>query len=246
MDNGVLLSILISALLVLLMFTIMQILIRNINESKKNTYDFEKDMVRYDQMRNYYEQKLHDMNEKLAADKERWITSNHLIISGNESTLDKENLKNRETSEAKFLLNHGLTKEDLKVERLEVFVLTSFLEEQRYTYEVIKNTCEMSGLICSRSDENYIENDILKHILRRIAKARIIIANIDGRNSNVFYELGIAHALDKPTIMISKSKNKVPFDLQSKNILFYTDEDDLSKKLTIEINKTILNKEINW
>lgn len=239
-------SIGITALILSILTLIMQLLITYIKQSKSNVYDYDKRMIKYDQMRDYYEQKLYEMNEKLVADKERWIEANHLILSGNNNSINEKSLSNKYTNSSNFLIKHGLHEDDLKVERLEVFVLTSFISDERKIYDEIKKTCELSGLNCSRSDEEFIETDILSHILRKIAKARIIIANIDGRNSNVFYELGIAHALDKPTIMISREKENVPFDLQSKNIIFYKTESDLKIKLAQELNKTILSKEMEW
>jgi len=40
----------------------------------------------------------------------------------------------------------------------------------------------------------------LPNILKHTLKARLVIAIIDGRNPNVFYELGIAHALNIQTL----------------------------------------------
>lgn len=97
------------------------------------------------------------------------------------------------------------------------------------------------GLDCSKSDDEYIKGDVLSHIIKSIAEARIVLANIDGRNPNVFYELGIAHALDKPTILISQSDSGTPFDLQSKNVLLYKNLNDLDNKLRKELTRTIIN-----
>ena len=48
------------------------------------------------------------------------------------------------------------------------------------------------------------------------------------------YELGIAHALNKNTIIISEQKelDQSPFDVQSNRILLYRDHYDLEMKLT--------------
>ena len=57
------------------------------------------------------------------------------------------------------------------------------------------------------------------------------IANISGRNPNVFYELGLAHALGKPVIIVSESLSDIPFDINSSRILAFDDEKDLETKL---------------
>lgn len=220
-------------------------MLNNVKQNRNNNYNHELNRVEYNEMREFYESKIYDLNQKLMEDKERWSDVNHLIIKGNTNIIDKDNINKSILEPNRFLMKHGLTDKDMEVKSNEVFVLTSFMDEYRETYNTIKNVCEELTLKCSKSDDEYIENDILKHILKKMARARIIIANIDGRNANVFYELGIAHALDKPTIMVSRNKNKIPFDLQSKNILFYNDFFDLEKKLMIEINKIVLNRDVD-
>ena len=42
-----------------------------------------------------------------------------------------------------------------------------------------------------------------------------------GGNPNVFYEIGYAHALGKPTILMCKKGEKLPFDLQGTNHIMY-------------------------
>jgi hypothetical protein len=46
-----------------------------------------------------------------------------------------------------------------------------------------------------------------------IRAARIIIADCTGRNANIFYEIGLAHALGKPVVLLSQHEEDVPFDL---------------------------------
>jgi hypothetical protein len=43
---------------------------------------------------------------------------------------------------------------------------------------------------------------------------RLVIAECTGRNPNVFYELGIAHTLAKPVVLITQDINDIPFDLR--------------------------------
>jgi nucleoside 2-deoxyribosyltransferase len=46
-------------------------------------------------------------------------------------------------------------------------------------------------------------------------------------NPNVFYELGYAHALSKPVILITRDRVSVPFDLRGVNNLEYKHASDL-------------------
>lgn len=60
------------------------------------------------------------------------------------------------------------------------------------------------------------------------------------RNPNVFYELGLAHAISKPVILISKSIDDVPFDLRSIRVLVYDkDHPDWGNKLRLSLTKAI-------
>jgi len=52
-------------------------------------------------------------------------------------------------------------------------------------------------------------------------KAKLILADLTGKNPNVFYELGLAHAITKPAILIAESIDDVPFDLRALRILEY-------------------------
>ena len=120
---------------------------------------------------------------------------------------------------------------NISVKRNFVFVLTPFHPDFENTYKQIREICQSLKLSAMRSDEEFIQTDVLKHIVKNIVEARVIIANIDGRNANVFYELGIAHALNKPTILVSKIDSSVPFDVQGQYIVLYNSESELKTKL---------------
>jgi nucleoside 2-deoxyribosyltransferase len=54
-------------------------------------------------------------------------------------------------------------------------------------------------------------------------RAEIIVADVTGRNGNVFYELGMAHTIGKPVIIITQNKEDVPFDLRHLRFFKYSD-----------------------
>ncbi|NTU74475.1 hypothetical protein HGB07_10215, partial [Candidatus Roizmanbacteria bacterium] len=69
-------------------------------------------------------------------------------------------------------------------------------------------------------------------------------ADLTGKNPNVFYELGLAHALAKPAILIAESMDDVPFDLQSLRHLVYDKNlprwgDDLQERITKAIKEVL-------
>lgn len=68
-------------------------------------------------------------------------------------------------------------------------------------------------------------------MLKFIVKSNLIIANINGRNPNVLYELGIAQAFDKPVILISGEPENLPIDIKSKKFLIYKDYEELQEMI---------------
>lgn len=74
----------------------------------------------------------------------------------------------------------------------------------------------------------------MEDIIRGIETAQIIIAEITPANENVFYEVGYAHALKKPTILLAnkKDREKLPFDLSGFRVLFY--ENSIGGKRQVE------------
>ena len=44
---------------------------------------------------------------------------------------------------------------------------------------------------------------------------------MSGKNPNVFYELGLAHAIGKPAILVSNNKDDIPFDLRHIRVILY-------------------------
>jgi len=87
--------------------------------------------------------------------------------------------------------------------------------------EVIKNVCDEEGMEVLRIDEETGPGLIIADIVKAIIDAKVIIAEISPNNANVFYEVGYAHALKKPTILIAEKGTKLPFDVSPFRTLFY-------------------------
>lgn len=95
-----------------------------------------------------------------------------------------------------------------------VFVLMPFSEDFTDIYEVgIKQACRDAGAYCERVDEQIFVESILERVYNQIAKADVIVAEMTGRNPNVFYEVGYAHALNKQVILLTQKAEDIPFDL---------------------------------
>lgn len=106
------------------------------------------------------------------------------------------------------------------------FVLMPFSPSYDAEYKgVIQPAVEAAGLECIRGDEIYSKPQITADIWKSLRAARVVVAELTGRNSNVFYELGLAHAIGKPVVIITKSEDDVPFDLKGLRYVYYNVDD---------------------
>ena len=81
-------------------------------------------------------------------------------------------------------------------------------------YDSIREASDNIGLRCRRADDIWENAAIIQDVVSLIDRSRIIICDCTGRNPNVFYEAGIAHALGRDVILITQSEHDIPFDLR--------------------------------
>jgi hypothetical protein len=135
------------------------------------------------------------------------------------------------------------------------FVLMPFadvFDTQKVYSEYVKPTVEACGLRCLRADDVYGVSGVMQSIWEAINQSRVIIADVTGRNANVFYELGIAHTLGKPVVIMTQSMNDVPFDLKHLRCIVYEYkprtierfQDSLTKTLTMVLETPATDVEV--
>jgi hypothetical protein len=108
--------------------------------------------------------------------------------------------------------------------RPRAFVAMEFGEPFDTFYnEVIYKQADAAGFEVVRIDEKAGPGVIFQDIQREIEQAGTVIAEITPANPNVFYELGYAHALGKPTILLAQRGSQLPFDIRSYRVVFYND-----------------------
>ncbi len=109
------------------------------------------------------------------------------------------------------------------VDKPKAFVLIPFDEDFTAIWDhMLRPDLEAAGFVAERADSRLDQQNILRDIVRGIAEADLIVADLTGLNPNVFYELGIAHGLEIPTILISQLVDEVPFDLRSYRVHEYS------------------------
>lgn len=117
-----------------------------------------------------------------------------------------------------------------------VFVLMPFSKEFEGLYYGIKDACKSTGNHCERVDEQGFSGTIMSRIYNQIAKADLIISETTGRNPNVFYETGYAHALGKRVILLAETVAQIPFDVSGYPHVIH---ENSVKKLNGELTKLI-------
>ncbi|SFO03373.1 hypothetical protein SAMN04487989_1241 [Bizionia echini] len=124
-----------------------------------------------------------------------------------------------------FSSNAKITVRDVKIVPVKpkAFIVMQFTDEYNDLYtEVIKPVVEDFGFECERADEAHTTNPILQDIIQSIRESSVIIADITPNNTNVFYEVGYAHASNKSTILLcDRKRDKLPFDISGFRTLFY-------------------------
>jgi len=98
-----------------------------------------------------------------------------------------------------------------------------FAEEFVDVYQyLIAEGLESAGYIVKRADDIKSQNNIIGDIIEGIVSSDLVVADLTGANPNVYYELGIAHALNKKVILITQEIDDLPFDLRSYRVISYS------------------------
>ena len=105
-----------------------------------------------------------------------------------------------------------------------------FANEFDQVYEAIRIACSSLNLKTLRVDEIYGPNKIVDDIFSTIVQSQLVISDLTGRNPNVLYETGLAHAQGRDVIGIVQNGDDVPFDLkQFRYITYLLNEEGLTK-----------------
>src|SRR2546422_1068091 len=102
------------------------------------------------------------------------------------------------------------------------YVLMPFDPAFNSVHLAIKRAVTLAGLTPLRADDEFLTRSALEKILRGIAEAEVVIADMTGRNANVFYEVGIAHTVKENVVLLAQNvSSDLPFDLRHIDHLAY-------------------------
>ena len=125
--------------------------------------------------------------------------------------------------------------------KVRCFIVMPFsLEWSNDVHRTLSCACKATSVQPVRGDDVFTPTDILVDIWHSINGADFVIADITGRNPNVLYELGIAHTLAKPVLIISRNAADIPIDLSTRRMILYgQSEGDWREDLGIKVTKAI-------
>ena len=93
-------------------------------------------------------------------------------------------------------------------------------------HEAIRTAIENAGLEPLRADDIFTTGAVLEKILRHIAEAEVVVADLTGKNANVFYETGIAHTVKDNVVLLAQDIEDIPVDLRPFEYIVYEQDPD--------------------
>ena len=113
-----------------------------------------------------------------------------------------------------FLQEHFL--QNPHPDRKTGFILIPFKDEFKPVEKAIRAAIATAGLTPYRADDPELFNTraTMEAILRGIADAQVVVADMTGKNENVFYEAGIAHTTKHNVVLLTQDTERLSFDSQ--------------------------------
>jgi hypothetical protein len=136
----------------------------------------------------------------------------------------------------------GICPHPVKVNPGFIFVIMPF-KDSSSVYDTIKQSIIQIAkpkFKIERADEMYTNLSIwCTRICKNIRKAQYCIVDTTGKNANVFYELGFAHALSNAkTIILTQNIEDAPFDIREIGHIVYSEKE--LPKLRLEIRNALI------
>jgi hypothetical protein len=112
-----------------------------------------------------------------------------------------------------------------------------------YYATIYEPAIKKAGLTPVRADTDiFATGKIIDQIWSGLNRAKVLVAELTGRNPNVLYELGLAHALHKPVVLVSSNEADVPFDVRHVRVIYYELTDPFwGEKLIAKVAENIIS-----
>ncbi len=155
-------------------------------------------------------------------------------------SLRKAILRRQEKDYDAFTAHRG----EVLTNRKLCFVMIPFKPEFNPAYAAIRRAVRSKGLKCVRSKDVFNTRAVILDIWENMRKSIVCIADASPPNNpNVFYEIGMAHALPKRVVLISRElkppEEKYPFDINYVRCIFYKQTAFGYRELEQAISRTL-------
>jgi hypothetical protein len=127
---------------------------------------------------------------------------------------------------------------DMWVDYPEVFVVMPFSQpwSDAVYGTMIKPAIEGAEFACVRGDTPVRVGDLTQTIWNALMRAGLIVADVSAANMNVFYEIGLAHALGKDVFILKQKAAQIPADFGGVHYYEY-DLGDLNEGRELLLNE---------
>src|SRR3954468_9469907 len=85
--------------------------------------------------------------------------------------------------------------------------------------DVVQPIASEYGYEARRSIEYARPRDITSDVVGKLLQADLVVADLTSANANVYYELAIRHAIERPFIHVIREGQYPPFDLKNLDVL---------------------------
>lgn len=184
--------------------------------------------------REFVEDLVYNSSRPLTEDSGFFVDTSHILFN---SSVGKDMIIKTKLPDFTFFEDMGLFLPEIKINKKMAMCLMPFNRKFDKTKAIIAESCAQAGYEFHRSDDELLADntDIRKAIIRMVLEAQVVIAVLDGRNPNVFYEIGIAHSMGKLVLMVvnlSREDNRrQEVDLLSNRLITYNNPTELKEKL---------------
>jgi hypothetical protein len=111
---------------------------------------------------------------------------------------------------------------------------------------IISPAAKECGYETVRADQISEPGIITSQVIQHIVEDPLVIADLTGRNPNVFYELALRHAIKKQIVQIIHGTEAIPFDVAASRTIHFDHHDlDSAAKARDEIVRQIKSVEKN-
>jgi hypothetical protein len=126
--------------------------------------------------------------------------------------------------------------------RPKAFVAMQFSEPYNEVYrDAVEPLVKEIGFEPLRIDDVYGPGIIVNDIINNLSESTIVLAEISEKNANVYYELGLAHAFGKPTLLMATKGTSLPFDVGSHRCIFYENTIAGRSKLQTSLKHSLMS-----